>query len=235
MNTEDLFLESNFLPDVLEDKELHYLLSLANEGDLIAREKVIKHNIRLVLYIVTNKFINVLFDKKELVSIGSLGLIKAVDTFDVSKNYKFSTYASRCINNEILMFFRKNSKHQHVDSFDNFFYDSDGDMAISLIDTISNNFDIENNYVNNETYLFIKNLVSNLSEREKIIISLQFGFYNNQIYTQKQIANLLNVSQSHVSRLTKKILQNISNLLEINGYIENKNNKKIMVLSKNKR
>ena len=110
MNYEELFIESNKLPKPLSKKELYSYLEQYKQGDLKAREQVIIHNIRLVLNQVSKKFANTPYDKKELVSIGVVGLVKSVDTFDTDKNFEFATYATRCIDNEILMFLRKGKK-----------------------------------------------------------------------------------------------------------------------------
>ena len=127
MNTDELFIEGHKLPQPLSKEEVYKLIQEANEGSKEARDKLVTHNIRFVLYEVTNKFQKVDYDKKDLVSIGNLGLIKAINTYDLSKGFEFATYATRCIDNEILMFLRKLKKEQAVDSIDRvIFQDKDG-------------------------------------------------------------------------------------------------------------
>ena len=118
MNTEELFLDANDLPKPLSKDELSELFDKIKLGDEEAKNKVIEHNIRLVLYEVTKKFRTVNYDKKDLISIGNVGLIKAVLTFDKSRNMEFATYAVKCIDNEILQFLRKLKKLQNIDSLD---------------------------------------------------------------------------------------------------------------------
>ena len=165
MDYSDIFI-GNKLPKPLEKEELFEYIKKANLGDLEARDKVIIHNMRLVLNQVLGKFANAPYEKKELVSIGIVGLVKAVDTFDVTKKIEFATYAIRCINNEILMFIRKGKRYLEEESFEQpIFSNKDGD-EIKLEDTIIDekcNFtkDIERR----EVLLEIRKQVDMLEER----------------------------------------------------------------------
>lgn len=228
MNIDELFIDSNKLPDVLSDEEICELFNKVKAGDQIAREKIMKHNIKLVLFIVTNKFNTPWSEKKELVSVGVIGLLNAVDTFNISKS-KFSTYASKCINNEINMFLRKKIRRQNIESIDNLFNDKNGDKKLKIEDIIGDDTDIVSNYIKNETYEFIRNFIETLPDRDKKIIIMSFGFYDGKIYSQREIGNKLNLSQPYVSRLLKNILKKFRNQLQINGFVEineNKINKK---------
>ena len=146
MNTNELFIDANKLPQPLPKSQVNELLDKVKHGDEDAIKMIIEHNIRLVLYQVNNKFKSVEYDKKDLVSIGNIGLIKAVTTFDKSKNVEFATYATRCIDNEILMFLRKLKKDQKVDSLDKTItHDKEG-KELKIEDTISDENDIVEDY-----------------------------------------------------------------------------------------
>ena len=175
---------------------------------------MIIHNIRLVLHEVTNRFRNIDYDKKDLVSIGSIGLVKAVNTYDITKEVKFATYAVRCIDNEILMFLRKVKHDKNIDSIDKvLFYGKDG-SELKLEDILSDDSDLVIDHENSETYKIIRQLINQLPGRDKEIIMLHFGFYNDRIYTQKEIADKFHISQSYVSRVITKIVNKLGKQLE---------------------
>lgn len=226
MNTEELFIDGYKLPKALSKQEMYELLELMKNGDINAREKLVEHNIRLVLYEVTGKFKNVFYDKKDLVSIGIIGLMKAINTFDTTKKVEFATYAVRCIDNEILMFLRKIKKHQNVESLDNSVYQGSDGRDIKLEDMLSDDTNIEEDYTDNETYQIIRMIVDKLPEREQLIIKLHFGFIDDKTYTQKEIADKLQISQSYVSRLVTKIVNKIGVLLKEKGVVELRDTKK---------
>lgn len=199
MNINEPFLDAHNLPQPLSKEEMYRLVNEFNEGSMEARDKLITHNIRLVIYEVANKFKSVDYDKKDLVSIGNIGLLKAINTYDLKKGIEFATYATKCIDNEILMFLRKLKKDKNVDSLDRvIFQDKDG-SELKLGDMVSD----DNEQL--ETYRILREIVKQLPERDKEIIMLYFGFYNGKKYTQKEIANKFNISQSYISRLTTKI------------------------------
>ena len=205
MNTNELFVESNKLPKALSKVEVYELFEKFYAGNYSAREKIIIHNIKLVIYKVINKYNFVLYDKKDLVSIGIIGLTKAVDTFDISKNYEFSTYAARCIENEILMFLRHLKVRSNVASFDEVVGLNYDLKNIELKDIINNGVNLEEDYILKEEHYEIRSLVEKLPEREKEIIKLYFGFYGLR-YNQKEIAKKLNIHQSYVCRIIKSVL-----------------------------
>ncbi len=234
MNTNELFIDANKLPQPLPKSQVNELLDKVKHGDEDAIKMIIEHNIRLVLYQVNNKFKSVEYDKKDLVSIGNIGLIKAVTTFDKSKNVEFATYATRCIDNEILMFLRKLKKDQKVDSLDKTItHDKEG-KELKIEDTISDENDIVEDYEKNITYKIIREIVKELPCRDREIIMLHFGFYNNKIHTQKEIADMMSISQSYVSRLITKIVKKLGIQLKKCGVIETtgKTNKKTVKIDK---
>lgn len=202
-----LFLCSNeALPNPMEaDEEAEYLLRLQN-GDEEAKNELIERNLRLVVYIA-KKFENTGIDIEDLISVGSIGLIKAVNTFKSDKKIKLATYASRCIENEILMHLRKVSKQRKETSLDSpLSFDSDGNELL-LCDVIGIDADevFKNIEVSVEKEMVYK-VLEKLDKREQQIVSMRFGLNGQKECTQKQVADLLNISQSYISRIEKKIL-----------------------------
>lgn len=178
-------------------------------GDKSARTYLISHNIRLVYYLAS-KYKSTKYDMDELFSIGQIGLVRAVDTFDLSKEIHFATYASRCIINEILMFLRRNKKYQNDVSLETPLSVDDKGNELSFQDFLSDpDTNIIENYEKGETIEEIRNLVFSLPEKEREAIYLYFGFYGDKRYTQKEIAEKLNISQSYVSRLIGRILKKL--------------------------
>lgn len=220
MNNYELFIDGYKLPQPLIKDELDKLIKEACSGSKEARDKLIIHNIRLVLYEVANRFKNVGYDKKDLISIGSIGLVKAVNTYDMTKEVKFSTYAVRCIDNEILMFLRKVKHDKNIDSIDKvFFYGEDG-SEFKLEDILSDDSDLVTDHENSETHKIIRQLINQLPDKDKEIIMLRFGFYNDRVYTQKEIADKFHISQPHVYRLITKIVNKLGKQLESVGVTE---------------
>lgn len=217
---EELFIDSHKLPKALSKEEVYKLLELYQNGEEVAKDKLVEHNIRLVLYEVTGKFKMVDYDKKDLVSIGTLGLMKAINTFDISKKVEFATYAVRCIDNEILMFLRKLKKYQGIESLDAYVYQGNDGSEIKLEDMLSDDTNIEEDYTDNETYEIIRKVINTLPEKEQIIVKMHFGFIDDRVYTQKEIANKLQISQSYVSRLVTKIVKKVGNILKEKGLVE---------------
>ena len=220
MGYNDIFIEGYKIPKKLPKEEMYYLLDKVSQGDTDARQKLIEHNIRLVIYEVNGRFNTLEYDKSELVSIGILGLVKAVDTYDASKKIEFSTYAARCIDNEILMFIRRLKKEKCVDSLDRPISGEEEDKAIKLEDVIKSDEDIQTSYEGKEIYAQIRKIVYSLPERERKIIMLSFGFYDGRVYKQKEIADKLNISRSYASRLIAKIVKKIKKQLEEVGIVE---------------
>ena len=180
-----------------------------SSGDMEARNTLIEHNLRLVVYIA-KKFENTGIGIDDLVSIGTIGLIKAVNTFRVEKNIKLATYASRCIENEILMFLRKTSRLKLEVSLDEpLNVDWDGNELL-LGDVLGTDDDVVSRRIEDEAELeLLHAAVSRLSERDRQIIELRFGLNGRREYTQKQVADMLGISQSYISRLEKRILSEL--------------------------
>lgn len=191
---------------LLVEEENELIDKLVTEEKEFAKAKLIEHNIRLVVYIA-KKFENTQTDLEDLISIGSIGLIKAVNSFVPEKNIKLATYASRCIENEILMHLRKIVKQKTEISLEEpLNTDSDGNELI-LEDVLSQEKDnIAQNLENEIEKEILKKLLNKLSSKEQVIITLRYGLNGEEEKTQKEVADILNISQSYISRIEKKIL-----------------------------
>ena len=178
-------------------------------GEQEAKNALIEHNLRLVVYIA-RKFENTGVGIEDLISIGTIGLIKAVNTFDASKKIKLATYASRCIENEILMHLRRNSRLKLEVSFDEpLNVDWDGNELL-LSDILGTENDIVGRDLEDEVDReLLKIALTRLTPREKQIVELRFGLNNRPECTQKQVADLLGISQSYISRLEKRIIRRL--------------------------
>ena len=176
------------------------------KGDKGAREKLISHNLRLVAHVV-KKYTNSL-EVDDLLSVGTIGLIKAIDTFNYDKNVQLSTYAARCINNEILMLIRANKKHKNVDSINSLTSSNEEDNDLELKDVLSSDEDeLFVQVDNNLTMQKIKKIIeTKLDKREREIIILRYGLNNKKALTQKEVAELLGISRSYISRIENKAL-----------------------------
>ena len=179
-----------------------------------ARDALIEHNLRLVAYIA-KRFENTGANIEELISIGTVGLIKAISTFNSDKNIKLATYASRCIENEILMFIRKSATHKREISIDEpLSVDWDGNELL-LSDILGSDSDIVTRDMEIvEERKIVRAAVSNLSDRERIIVELRFGLGDGKELTQKEVADTLGISQSYISRLEKKIMSRLRKKIE---------------------
>ena len=201
------------LPEPLSKEEELRLVLLAEDGDVMARDKLIEHNLRLVVFLA-KKYENTKVDLEDLVSIGTIGLIKGVNTYNHAKNIKLATYASRCIDNEILMFLRKNKKRRgEVSLEDSLSYDAEGnelhleDILGTENDVVTKGLeeDLDRNSVLRE--------IDKLKGRDKEIMILRYGLNNNKELTQKEVANLLNISQSYISTIEKKVIRRLKNIV----------------------
>ncbi len=195
-------------PPLSKDEEAKIMQRIEN-GDKDAREPLITHNLRLVVYIA-KKFEANGAGVEDLISIGTIGLIKAVNTFCPSRNIKLATYASRCIENEILMYLRKSAQLKNEVSIDEpLNVDWDGNELL-LSDVLGSDSDIVNVSVEQEADIVLLNeAVSRLNEREKTIMQLRFGLLGCKEHTQKEVADLMGISQSYISRLEKKIIKKL--------------------------
>lgn len=205
---------TDVLPEPLKKEEEEYYLAQAADGDLFARDKLIEHNLRLVVFLA-KKYENTRVDLEDLVSIGTIGLIKGIKTYKSDKNIKLATYASRCIDNEILMFLRKNKRVRTEVSFDeSLSFDPDGN-ELHLEDVLGTESDIVTKGIEEETE---KNLVmdeiNRLPDRDKEIIVLRYGLGGKDELTQKEVASILGISQSYISRIEKKVIRRLKNMIK---------------------
>lgn len=203
------------LPQPLDKKAEEEALIAWENGDEEARTLLIEHNLRLVVYIAKRYETNPIF-MEDLISIGSIGLIKAVNTFRRDKNIKLVTYASRCIENEILMFLRKKSRQRLEVSFDEpLNIDYDGNELL-LSDVLGTEDDIvTREFEKNENKRELMKAMRGLKERERIILQMRYGIEHEEL-TQKDIAKRLGISQSYISRLEKRILQKLKTQMQMN-------------------
>lgn len=197
---------SDTLPPTLSHDEETELLYRLENGDMSVKTQLIEHNLRLVVYIA-RKFENTGIYIEDLISIGTIGLIKAINTFKPSKNIKLATYASRCIENEILMYLRKNSNARSEVSIDEpLNVDWDGNELL-LSDILGTENDIICRNIENEVdKSLLKSALKQLNVRERQIMEMRFGLGNKNTKTQKEVADLLGISQSYISRLEKRII-----------------------------
>ena len=199
-----------FLQPLSPEEERHYLI-LSRKGDINARNLLVEHNLRLVAHIV-KKYHNLDREKEDMLSIGTIGLIKAINTFNPLKNIKLATYASRCIENEILMFLRRNNKVKYEVSIDEpLNVDWDGNELL-LSDILGTDEDVISKGLEDEVdRRLLRQALGLLSERERSIIELRFGIdrKDGKEFTQKEVADMMGISQSYISRLEKKIMKRL--------------------------
>src|SRR5574344_702578 len=206
---------SDKLPEPLSKEEEVELVKRRMNNDLEACNKLIEHNLRLVVFLA-KKYENTGIDLEDLVSIGTIGLIKGVNTYKLDKNIKLATYASRCIDNEILMFLRKNKKRKNEVSFeDSLSYDSEGN-ELHLEDILGTDTNIGSKGLEDDTdKKLLHQELNKLDDRDKEIISLRYGLFNKKEMTQKEVATLLGISQSYISRIEKKVLKRLKNITKV--------------------
>ena len=209
-----LFVGStDVLPEPLTKEEEIKYVEMSMNNDQKARNKLIEHNLRLVVFLA-KKYDNTNTDLEDLVSIGTIGLIKAVNTYRLDKNIKLATYASRCIDNEILMYLRKTKRKRTEVSFeDSLSYDADGN-ELHLEDVLGTDSDIVTKGLDDELdKSMMLEEIEKLSSRDKEIIELRYGLNGKQEMTQKDVANLLGISQSYISRIEKKVIKKLKSII----------------------
>lgn len=201
-------------PKPLSPKEEAEMLKRMEAGDKNARAILIEKNLRLVSHIV-KKYYSKTNDTDDLISIGTIGLIKAIDSFKADKNVRLATYASRCIENEILMYFRSGKKQANdIYLGDTLEVDKDGN-PLTIEDTISTNGDLADDLETKIRWEKVSKIIENLDdEREKEIIILRYGLNNKKPLTQREVAQRLNISRSYVSRIEKKVLNDIRKIVD---------------------
>ena len=206
---------SDKLPPPLDENEERNCIIKALKGDSDAKNKLIEHNLRLVVFLA-KKYENTGYDVEDLVSIGSIGLIKGINTYKLDKNIKLATYASRCISNEILMFLRKNKKRRGEISFEDALnYDAEGN-ELHLEDILGTDIDdVPNEYEKTLNKELLNREINLLDEREKEIMTLRYGLNNTEEYTQKEVAEKLGISQSYISRIEKKVIKKLKQTMKL--------------------
>lgn len=204
---------TDILPEPLSREKEAFYLSLFEDGDMKARDILIEHNLRLVVFLA-KKYENTNIDLEDLVSIGTIGLIKGINTFSKDKNIKLATYASRCIDNEILMFLRKTKRLKTEVSIDaSLSYDSEGN-ELHLEDVLGTDKDIVTRGIEeDQDKKLMINEVMRLNPRDRDIIILRYGLLGQQELTQKEVAKKLGISQSYISRIEKKVIKRLKTLV----------------------
>jgi RNA polymerase sporulation-specific sigma factor len=203
------YLNNNAFPHPLSEKDEHFYLKKVQAGDLNARNTLIEHNLRLVAHIA-KKFDGVGDDKDDIISIGTIGLIKAINTFDPEKGTKLATYAARCIENEILMHLRATKKNRgEVSLYDPIGVDKEGN-EITLIDILGTHPDVVPDLVQtNVEFQQTLEKIKHLGTRERKVLEMRFGLINGLRKTQREIAKMLGISRSYVSRIEKRALEKL--------------------------
>ena len=205
---------SDILPEPLSKEEEVKYVELSLNGDEFARNKLIEHNLRLVVFLA-KKYENTNIDLEDLVSIGTIGLIKGVNTYKMDKNIKLATYASRCIDNEILMYLRKTKRRRSEVSFeDSLSFDAEGN-ELHLEDVLGTDSDIVTKGLEDETNKeLLKSEIDKLNDRDREIIELRYGLNGKEELTQKEVADLLGISQSYISRIEKKVIKKLGTTIK---------------------
>ncbi len=199
-------------PPLSKEDELKYLIK-AKAGDIEAKNILIEHNLRLVVFLA-KKFETTNYDLEDLVSIGSIGLIKGINTYKIDKNIRLATYASRCISNEILMFLRKNKKKKIEVSFDEALnYDAEGN-ELHLEDILGTDVNlVPDEFERKMNKELLSEEIKDLKDRDKEIMTLRYGLNNTKEYTQKEVAEMLAISQSYISRIEKKVIRKLKSTM----------------------
>ncbi len=205
---------ADVLPEPLSREMEEYYLELKEDGDVFAKDKLIEHNLRLVVFLA-KKYENTNIDLEDLVSIGTIGLIKGINTFSRGKNIKLATYASRCIDNEILMYLRKTKKQKTEVSIDaSLSYDAEGN-ELHLEDVLGTPKDLVTKGIEDKAdrKLVIEEIMR-LNPRDRDIIILRYGLFGKEEKTQKEVADMLGISQSYISRIEKKVIKRLKTLVK---------------------
>ena len=214
---DDVFFigSTDILPPPLKKDIEEDLVRKSNMGNLNARNKLIEHNLRLVVFLA-KKYDTTMYDLEDLVSIGTIGLIKGIKTYKLDKNIKLATYASRCIDNEILMFLRKNKRRTKEVSFeDSINFDSEGN-ELKIEDVFGTEEDIVHKSIEcQEDKTTLEEEIKNLDDRDREIIEFRYGLGGHKELTQKELADKLSISQSYISRIEKKVIKKLKNLMKI--------------------
>lgn len=208
-NIVNYMFSAESLPEPLKtETEIDLVRDFQLNKSQTAKSKLIEHNLRLVMYIA-KKFESKKLDLQDLVSVGSIGLIKAVDSYKLDKNIKLATYASRCIENEILMYLRKINKSINDASLDDTLQSNEDGTNLSLGEMIPDDFSVQEEVELKDQKSFLLQVIEKLNKREQIIISMRYGLNGYNELTQKEVADIMKISQSYISRLEKNILKKL--------------------------
>lgn len=206
---------TDILPPPLSKEDEERYLELKENGDIKAKDKLIEHNLRLVVFLA-KRYENTRVDLEDLVSIGSIGLIKGINTYKRGKNIKLATYCSRCIDNEILMYLRKTKKTKTDISFEeSLSFDSDGN-ELHLEDILGTEDNIVTKPLEDEyDKRVLREELDKLDDRDKEIMQMRYGLNGKDELTQKEVAKRLNISQSYISRIEKKVIKKLKQIIKI--------------------
>ena len=209
-----LQLSTGSFPKPLTEEEERYYLNRCGEGDLDARNILVERNLRLVAHIM-KKYYAVVSDQEDLISIGTIGLIKGISTFDASKGARLATYAARCVENEILMHFRSQKKSAQDVSLSDYIETGTDGAALSLMDVVSEDCDLLEQVSARETVQHLRKAVQTcLTEQERQVICLRYGLDGNPPRRQREVADVTGISRSYVSRIEKRALEKLKTALE---------------------
>lgn len=209
-----LQLSAGSFPKPLTPKEEQYYLDRAAKGDLEARNILIERNLRLVAHIM-KKYYAQTADQEDLISIGTIGLIKGITTFDSGKGARLATYAARCVENEILMYFRAQRKSSHDVSLSDYIDTGTDGAALSLMDVVSDEEDLTEQISNREQLQMVRQLVDTcLTEQEQQVICMRYGLQGHKAQRQREVADAIGISRSYVSRIEKRALEKLRRALE---------------------
>ena len=209
-----LQLSAGSFPKPLTAEEEAYYLKLSAQGDLEARNILIERNLRLIAHIM-KKYYAQTADQEDLISIGTIGLIKGITTFDPDKGARLATYAARCVENEILMYFRSQRKSSHDVSLSDYIETGNDGTALSLMDVVGEDEDLAEQLSNREQLQQVRKLVDTcLTEQERQVISLRYGLPDGKPQRQREVAKLVGISRSYVSRIEKRALEKLRQALE---------------------
>lgn len=210
-----LQLSTGSFPAPLTAQEEKYYLELAAQGDLEARNVLIERNLRLVAHIM-KKYYAQTADHEDLISIGTIGLIKGISTFDATKGVRLATYAARCIENEILMYFRSQRKSEQDVSLSDYIDSGSDGAALSLMDVVGDEEDLLEKVSNRQQAEQLRHAVEQLEPREKQVIILRYGLKNGKTLRQREVAQQLGISRSYISRIEKSALGKLRKAMQIN-------------------
>ena len=209
-----LQLNAGSFPKPLTQQEEAHYLKLSAQGDLEARNILIERNLRLVAHIM-KKYYAQTADQEDLISIGTIGLIKGITTFNPSKGARLATYAARCVENEILMYFRSQRKSSHDVSLSDYIETGNDGAALSLMDVVGEDEDLTEQLSNREQLQQVRRLVDTcLTEQERQVICLRYGLQDGKAQRQREVAKIAGISRSYVSRIEKRALEKLRQALE---------------------